>query len=247
VLRLEVFSHALIGLRRQIVRWALAAGGYTLLMLAAYPALPRLLGWTELAQNPAAWLNAAGFALAYPLLLGSFAVWAGSRLLGAEERDGTLALLLAYPLPRWRLLLEKFGALLAGVLAPAALVYAVLLLGNFALGLNIAPAYLLRAALDQALLALVFGGLAFLLAALNGNPRRSQNLAGLVALGAYLLNAEWLHHISYIKYLSPFYYAAGIGPQPGYPPALGGWVLIILAVLLLLLALRGFERRDLVL
>ena len=44
-------------------------------------------------------------------LLAVFAIGAGAALIGGEEAQGTMDLLLSYPIRRWRVVAEKFAAL----------------------------------------------------------------------------------------------------------------------------------------
>lgn len=76
--------------------------------------------------TPEGFLNLAQFST-LPLLLGVYVVAIGMNISVGEEDDGIMDVLLAHPVPRWRVLAERFGAY--GVLITG------VLLGMFAVGL----------------------------------------------------------------------------------------------------------------
>jgi ABC-2 type transport system permease protein len=67
-------------------------------------------------NSPTGYLQGTLFALLGPLLAVMMAVAAGARAIAGDEEAGTLELLLAHPVSRTRLLLERFGALAAAVI-----------------------------------------------------------------------------------------------------------------------------------
>ncbi len=238
--------------RWPLLGWGLALFFWTGHLLTSFhlPAGPLAQGMGQvvaflgaLPTPPAAlegWLWAGGFALPYPLLTSSFAVWLAGGLLAGEERRRTLTLLLAAPMPRSRLLLAQYAALWLAMAVLGAWLAGVLLLANLSLSLRLAPGFLLRAVGLNILLALVWGSAAFLCGALTGRP----NLSRWVGAGAFTL-FYLLHRLSpaqgalaFISWLSPFRYT-----QPSLPGA--GWVLAGLSGLCLAAAWVGFNRRDL--
>ena len=66
--------------------------------------------------TPAGYLNMELFTFMLPLIVAAVTVTAGSGATAGEEERGTLELLLANPIGRWRIVVEKAlgGALLAG-------------------------------------------------------------------------------------------------------------------------------------
>ncbi len=251
----EVFLQTLKDLQRGALRLGAALG----LVALGVTALARLFsngapGWLDrLIDRPAglpgaggtAWLSGAGFLLIFPLFLCVYAIWTGSALIAGEERSGTLELLLSYPLPRLRLMLEKFGALALALLLLASGLWALLALGASVLGLGVPLGNLAGACAGLYLLALFFGGLAFALSTWLSKPARSRLVAALALAAAYLLSAVWLHGVVFLRYLSPFYYAAGREPLANGLPAGHAVALAALAAACITAAGVVFERRDL--
>jgi ABC-2 type transport system permease protein len=124
----EVFLHTLQELRQSLLIWGLGLVVYGLLAALLYPLMslypiPGFVSWLGMLvgvpdgmASAERWLNLMGFALVFPLILSSFTIWAGSRLIAVDEQNGALETLLAYPISRWRFVVEKFAALAAGVI-----------------------------------------------------------------------------------------------------------------------------------
>lgn len=254
----EVFLHSLKSLQRPALRVGAALGLYALCVMALFPVLhgpglsvgaPGLAGLLQRmsggSAGPAAWLDAAGFRLVFPLLLCGYAIWVGSSLIGAEERSGLLELLLAYPLSRRRLVGEKFAALMASVVLLSALLWVLLALSVTALGLAVSLLNLAAACAGLAMLALLFGALSFMLSIFTGSASKSGWAAGALLAAAYLAGATWLHGLDFLRFLSPFYYAGGDVPLLNGLPSWRVWLLALLAAACVFAAGVGFERRDL--
>jgi ABC-2 type transport system permease protein len=208
--------------------------------------LEQATGLETVPATPAGWFNASGFNLLLPLLLGFFNVGVGSQLIAWEEENGNLGLLLAYPLSRSRILIEKFAALLAGQTLLGATVWITLFVFSLAAGFRLPAGTLALACLNSSLLALVFGAAAFSLGIVSGSTRRSRWITAVAALALYLLyrTPDFLPQAGFLKYISPFTYAlppsAAGGLAAGSP-----WVSLALAGVLLALGWRLFESRDL--
>ena len=89
--------------------------------------------------SPEGFLNGELFFLMYPLLLLIYAIGFGSGAIAGEEERGTLDLLLYNPINRWRLVLEKFIAMLICILLLVVVFWAALAIGGaiIDMGLNL--------------------------------------------------------------------------------------------------------------
>jgi ABC-2 type transport system permease protein len=253
----EVFLHTLQDLRQSLLVWGLGLLVYGLLLALLYPLIlihpePGVLSWFGMlvgigsaTASPEIWLNLTGFALIFPLILCSLTIWAGSRLISVEEQNGSLEMLLAYPLSRWRLLIEKFIALAVGVFLISVALWMVLALANAVLGMNIPGQSLAGACLGLALLALLYGGIAFYIAIYTGRAGYARLLTWIILLATYLLGAVWLHGIGFLRLLSPFHYAAALPPHGSGIPWLHALLLLAAIGVSINAAYRGFEQRDL--
>ena len=80
------------------------------------PFIRNLIGKNNFMATPEGFLNLQPFSILAPLLFIIFAIGKGGDATAGEEERGTLDLLLSHPLPRWRLVLEKFAAQAAALL-----------------------------------------------------------------------------------------------------------------------------------
>jgi ABC-2 type transport system permease protein len=205
-----------------------------------------MLGAADM-STPAGYVQAELFGLTGPLLVIGHAVAAAASGLARDERRGRLDLLLALPVARTQVLLGRTAAMAAGTVALAALAGAALAVAGRLGGPVLSWRGVTAAALHLALLGLVFGALAVLVAAAGGSPALARGLPGVVALLAYVLNgvAPLVGWPAVVRDLSPFaQYQAG-------PPLLHGvsWTGVAVAAgtvaVLLAIAVAAFRRRDL--
>ena len=263
---LNVFLKTLRDSLRSLIWWSLGLIGLVAMMTAVYPSVsgnesmkklvseyPDALkafiafGGTVDYSSGAGYLGSELFSFMVPLLLLVAAIGAGARAIAGEEERGTLDLLLANPISRPRLVLEKLAALVAELALFAVILWGALAVGASAANMGIGLDKLAAATFDAALLALLFGVLALLVGCLSG--RRAQALAvpAVAAVAAYLVNAlgaivSWLEPA---QKASPFYhYVAGDPLRHGIAPSHSGLLLLAVAVLAGLAPL-AFTRRDL--
>lgn len=91
----------------------------------------------------ARWLDATGFTLFFPLIFGSAAILAGGRQFAGTDELAALQLIVTFPIPRWRIVLEKSLGVCAALLGVTVIFGATLyLLGLVSPALKLAPANL---------------------------------------------------------------------------------------------------------
>lgn len=250
--------------RRGLIGWAVGLAAFAGYGLALYPTIRRSAAeLNRLVENlPApiralsgeagnfgtaqAYLNSQFFNLMLPLLLLVFAIGFGARTVAGEEQDGTLELLLASPLPRWRVVAEKFAALVLGAALLGVVLLAVLLIGGRLVGMDVGLGDLASTVLRAVLLAVAFGAMAVAVGCATGRRSVAVGATATAAAAAYLVNAsatfaDWLETA---RAASPFYHYGsptplGNGLAPGHVA-----FLVMLAVVFLVLALLAFDRRD---
>jgi ABC-2 type transport system permease protein len=134
----SVFTKWLWDARRGIVGWSLAlvvvGCGYAafwptinnpdlLRALESYPkAVLEALNYRDFA-TPAGYLNATVYGMLVGLLLVVFGVATGTRLVAGDEEAGTLDLVLAHPVSRTSLALQRFAALVVTVVIMSAVLW----------------------------------------------------------------------------------------------------------------------------
>lgn len=181
-----------------------------------------------------------------PIAVLMYAIGAGAAAIGGEEDRHTLDLLLSNPVSRSRVVLEKFVAMTAGTFLIAAVMGVALVAEGRLVDLDLPGSEVAATMLHLALLGVVFGGMALTLSASTGRTGISRGVPAVLAVVAYVVNGlaplvDWLDKI---QVLSPFYQY--IGHDPLRHGLDGGSVAISAgtALVLLVLAVLGFQRRD---
>ncbi len=197
-------------------------------------------------STPAGYVQVELFSLMAPLLLIIYGITAGAAAIAGEEDRHTLELLLANPVSRPRIMLEKLAALAAGMAVLGAGTALALLAAGPLAGLSLPLGGVTAALVHMALLGIEFGALALAVGAGTGRPGLSRAVPAVVAGIAYVVNGlapvvDWLHPI---QRFSPFYQYAGHDPLRhglSWPAVLVtvGSILVLAAV-----AVAGFRQRD---
>lgn len=198
-------------------------------------------------SSPEGYLNSELFFLLFPLLMLVLGIGAGSSAVAGEEEKGTLDLLLANPVPRWRLVLEKLGAMVVFVLLVAFVFWAALLLAGLTIDMGLDPGTLAAVCLSGSLLGIMHGSFALAVGCARGSRGIAIGVAGVLGVYGYLLNAlaplmDWLEPF---QNLSPFYYYSEAVPIVNGLDAGHAGVLIGLTAIFLAAAVVAFHRRDL--
>ena len=262
----SVFLKTMRDQRRSLAWWCLGAGALVALMVGFYPSIEGIEGLQEIVEQypeglmamfgasdfdnfgtPAGYLNAELFGFMLPMLIAVFAIGRGGGAIAGEERAGTMEMLLALPVTRTRLVLEKYNAMSTSVIALSAFIWLVLAVGSRAVGMDIALMPLGEMCLSLALLGQAFGSVAFAVGAMTGRHGLSIAVAASVVAAGWVLNALSLltDVMEPARWLSPFHYYNGDSPlMHGLNPAYAG-ALLLVAVVCLGASLAGFTRRDL--
>ena len=251
--------------RRSLAWWSLGAGILVGVMVGFYPTIEGIEGLQELVDQypdslmamfgasdlagfstPAGYLNAELFGFMLPMLIAVFAVGRGSGAVAGEERAGTMELLLSQPIPRGRLVLEKYASMTVSVLQLVSFVWVVLVVGAQLVGMDIGAVRLAEMCISLALLGLAFGSVAFAIGAVTGRHGLSVAVGASVVAGGWVLNTLSLLSdvLESTRWLSLMHYYNGDSPLVnGLNPAHAG-VMLIVALACLGAAYAGFQRRD---
>jgi ABC-2 type transport system permease protein len=192
-------------------------------------------------------LSAQFFSVMGPIIFIVYAVIHGSGTVAGEEERGTLALLLAHPVSRRRVLVHKAAALAAGIAAGATVLWIGLASWSLAAGVGLRFGLAAQGCISLALLGVFFGMLALAAGAATGRRAMSSGVAVAVGVSTYLLNAfvplvSWLEPV---RLLTPFYYYQGNEPLLRGLSFLHAGILAAASAALLVYAAWVFERRDL--
>jgi ABC-2 type transport system permease protein len=251
--------------RRALAWWTVGLVATAVFLMALYPtvresagqlndyvkkmpkAMQALLGGIGDYASPAGYLKAELFNFMMPVVFLIFAIGAGARAIASEERSGTLDLLLANPISRRRVVLQKFGALGSLIVTLSILLLLGLAIGTAAFGFEIGWSGVVAQTFSLAMLAATFGAFSLAVGSLTGSRGIASGLIGGLAVAAYLVNslsavASWLRPY---RLLSPFHYYSGHDPIVSGLDPVHVAVLLVSTALSLGLAVLAFDRRDL--
>ncbi|MGZ4178363.1 MAG: ABC transporter permease subunit [Solirubrobacteraceae bacterium] len=251
-----------MALRLRIAPAAAAAGGLVTVLLmvgALFPAVGHTFGKLSLPKGVSDLLGGADYrtltgwfrseigAVYGPLVIGAVAITSASATTAGEEEDRILALVLAHPVTRGRLVAAKAGAIAVLVVIVAAAAW-VGLVGGVALGGGgISVGNTAAFSIHLAFFGLAMGAIALAAGAGTGRRTLTTGLAAGVGILGWLINgfAPLVSGLDWLKYLSPFYYYAGHDPLAQGVEVLDLAVLGAAALALTALAMITFDRRDL--
>lgn len=258
----SIFLKTLRDMRRSIFWWCV---GMLLTALYTIAAFPTVKGTFEdlspYLENPLfkvfmrdfatlntieGYLSIELFSFVLPVLSIIMAIVYFSGIIGREEERGNLELLLSLPLSRWRIALEKVAAVLVAILAIHIVFWLGLWVGGLAMKVEANYLRIAPAILDDLLLSLVFGSLAFSITGFGLGPGVAGGISGGLATASYLLEAIGIASEKFKPYrkFSLFYYYGGGRPivegiNWGHATLFLGLTIILIAVGVLV-----FQRRD---
>ena len=261
---IAILTYSLSRFRGQIVGWglslALLAGFLTafydtiaeqkesyMQLLSGYPKeMWALFATSGVAQmfTPAGYLNLEFFSY-MTLVVGIYAVLAGSTLLAGDEENGTLDLILAHPVSRTALFAGRSLAFLLATLAILAITwlgFVVVVPGSM---MDVGAGELALPMVSLFGILALFGTLALLLSMLLPSARAAAMASGIAMVGCYFINvmANIDDSLRPLADVLPFkYYQGGL--------AIDGmdwnewWMMLGVSALFALIAWWRFSRRD---
>jgi ABC-2 type transport system permease protein len=215
--------------------------------LAEFPeVLLALFGGGDM-STPEGWYQLETFGMMAPIAVMVVTIAIGARALAGEEARGTMGILLANPIRRSTVVLEKTVAMaLSGFIVGFA-IFAGVAIGSMLGGLGMSIAHIAATSILVTLLGMAFGALALALSAGVGRVK----VAVFVPIGAALafhVVASFLplsDTLSGYAKWSPFYYYLSSDPLMNGMP--WGHAAVLTAILAVLIgtAVLLFDRRDL--
>lgn len=258
----SVWSKTLFDRRRAIFWWSLGFVLLTTAIVSIYPSvrdspeldelterlpagLKALIGERSL-TSPVGYVQSRLFQLMVPLLLLVFAIGQGSDAIAGEERRKTMDLLLANPISRRRIVVEKFLALGLQLVTLGVVLFVSLLLLTAIFDVALGALGLAAATTNAVLFALSFGAAALALGAATGRLGVSVGVATSVAAAAYVWEslAVIVPDLDGYAWASPFHHYVASDPLvQGFDPIyLIGFTAI--TTVLVVLASVLFSSRD---
>ncbi len=262
---LSVVAKVLHDQWRPLLGWSVLCGAFAALYLSLYPSIGAVQQMQELLNamppalramfaaegvdigTPAGYLNVELFTFVVPLLVFAVALTSGAGATAGEEERGTLELLLANPLPRWRLVVEKFIALSLAAAVVVAGIWLALAVTARVAGIDLALDRVAGALASAGLLGVAIGALTMAIGALTGSRMVALGLALAVAVAGFFVNAlaPLVEGLKAWRVIAPHYHYIGYDPLANGLDATHAAVLLAITAAFLGIAIVAFERRDL--
>lgn len=260
----NVFLKDLMDSRMTAIWWSLAIIIFNLMVMGFYPSFANNTYYSHLLQTlppalskvflgnidgisgPLTYLDGKLFALVLPFVFLFFNMFNSSEAIALEEKNGSLDLLLSTPIQRWKLLLEKFAAMIIMNLILGIFSYLSIIAGGILVNASLNPWHIWDVSLSLIGLGIFFGSLAVSLSAITGNRQISLGITGAVGIGTYMLNALAPLSTNLVNYqkLSPFYYYSNNVPIVNGIDWGNFSVLIMVSLIFLILGMMVFQKRD---
>jgi len=260
----NLFAKTLRDQKWSLLGWSIGLVALSLYLLYVYPFINRasemmklldnlppiiknLIGKNNFLATPEGFLNLQPFSILAPLLFIAFAIAKGSDATAGEEERGSLDLLLANPLPRWQVVIEKFLAHALALFILGLVFWMGMGAGTRIFSIAVSLRRLAEVISSCFLLGVVFLSLALALGCLSGKRKIGVGVSSGFAVITYLINAyaPMVEGLRLYRIFSPFYYYNGNtviinGLNLSHVMVMTGLVIIFLAA-----ALFFFSRRNL--
>jgi ABC-2 type transport system permease protein len=193
------------------------------------------------------WYQVEHFGLMVPIGVMVMTITIGARALAGEEARRTMGLLLANPISRSRVLLEKTLTMLLYAVTAGVVTFAGVAVGSMIAGLGLNMVNVAATSLLGTLLGLMFGAMALALSAATGRVKVAIFGAVGAALGFHVVASFLSINDSYAGWArwTPNYYYLGSDPLVSGMHWGHGALLAALTVGFIALSLVLFQRRDL--
>jgi ABC-2 type transport system permease protein len=262
VLLRNPFTKALHDARRSLLGWAIAIVGVGAMYASFWPTMqaPEMKKAMEAypqglleafnysdVTSAAGYLGSAVYGLIVPLLVVVFAIATGSRAVAGDEEAGTLDLVLAHPVGRARLAVQRFAALVVGILLAVGLLgLAMVALSGPAQFEGIGAAEFAAMSLQLGLFGIAFGALAYAVGASTGSRALALAVTAGVAVLAYIANSvlPQIEGLEWARDLSPFHWYLGGTPLVNGLQVTGPLLLLATTVVLVAVGTWIFTCRD---
>lgn len=258
----DLVARTLRDLRGSVLGWTLGLSSYAALVTAAFPSirdneaveayldtLPEAMlaffGGADL-TSPAGFYQAELFSY-LPALLAVFTVGKAIHLTVGEEREGTLDLVLAQPVARWRVVVGRFVALTGATALVVTGLAATLAFAGALVDLSVRERVGLAAwSYLAGLLSLVFGAAAIAVAGFVHRPRGPLVAGASLAAGSFLVDGlgRIVDRLDPVRGINPYHWYGLTNPVAGTVSWLGLAGLVLLTLGLVALGAWGYQGKD---
>jgi ABC-2 type transport system permease protein len=262
----SIFAKTLWDRRRSTVWWMLGLAALAAVTAAFYPsirddaqsfedlfdAFPEPLLALFGVEDVDALLTATGlmnsrlYAGVGPIVIAVLGISLGTSAIAGEEEAGTLDLLLAQPVTRTQVVVEKLTAAAVVIIAVMSALFLTLSALNPLVGLDLSFVGILAANTTLGLFGLVFVSLTLAIGGLTGNRSLTTGIGAGVAGVLFFVNglAPLIDEVAWLQRLTPYYWLQDPNPLANGFDLLAVLVLVAIAAALVAVAVWGFNRRD---
>jgi ABC-2 type transport system permease protein len=258
----SVWRKSLFERRRSLMWWSIGLLLFVLMTVSLYPTVRDSPGMDDLLDelpaafkafvgersftSPLGYLQGRLFQLMAPLLFMIFAIGRGADAIAGEEQRHTMELLLAHPISRARVLLEKFAAMTIEMLVLGAVLSGSLVLLAPVFGLDLSFDHYLSATACVILLALAFGALALFIGSATGRKGLAVGVSSAVATATYVFEsiATVATDVDRYAWISPFDHYFDADALASTFPVVFMISYLGAIALMVVTAVWSFERRD---
>jgi ABC-2 type transport system permease protein len=259
----NVFTKTLWDARGSVLTWTLAIAAVALLYAGFWPTVntPEMLeamrsypegileamNASDAYTTPEGYLGSSVYGLLIPMLVAVLAIAHGTRAVAGDEEAGTLDLLLAHPVSRTRVALQRFAALVVTLALVGVVIWlAMLAIAGPAELEGITAAEFAAATLQLALWGAFIGALAFAVGAATGRKALALGISAGVAVLAYLANGVFpqVQGLEWTRDLSPWHWYLGGEPLKNGLQTSDALLLLAVTVVLVTAGSWAFNRRD---
>lgn len=178
------------------------------------PVVKNLIGDRMMLTTPEGFLSIQPFSMMAPLMLLVFAIQKSGDVIAGEKERNTLDLLLANPIPRYRLVMEKWGAIAVSLLILCSVFWLSMTLGSVVFNISISSTRVAEIILSAYMLGLFFVSLTLFFTCMWPRKKPVMGIVSGFALVSYLVNAyaPMVSGLHPYRVFSPFYYYNGAKP-----------------------------------
>jgi len=192
------------------------------------------------------WYTGEMYSIMAPLAVIFVGVWSASKAFAGEIEERTMGILIANPVRRVRLAVDKLVAMAVHIIVTAGLIGLGTWIGVTIAGLEVETSAIVAITVHLTLLAIFFGALAAFISIAIGRRMVAVLVVILLALVAYLWSGfvPLVDSIAGLAGLSPWHHYIGSNPLTSGMDWASAALLGILGIVVAAATVKLFERRD---
>lgn len=257
----DIWTKTLWDQRRSLLGWTIGFVAVAAIYGAFYPfastpeyaelidnlpaGLSDAFGWDEI-STAHGYLGSTVYGLLGPVLVIIMAIAFGARAIAGSEEAGHLEMLIAQPVTRARVMLQRATALVITTLIGGLAVFLAILAIRSPVEIDLPIGNIGVTSLNLALLGTVFGTLALLVGGFVGRRGLVVGISAVAAVGTYLANglAPQVEGLAWLQNVSPFHWFSSTATLRDGIDLPGTLLLAAVSLVFVAIATAAFSRRD---